>query len=66
MKKLVNAVIIGNTAFDVNTFLNRDGLKEKVVINKGGACLYSLIPASIYSKIGVVTRVGTDFDMDLF
>lgn len=32
MKKLVDAVIIGNTAFDVNTFLNRDGLKEKVVI----------------------------------
>lgn len=68
MKKetVVNAVIIGNTAFDVNTFLNRDGLKEKTIINKGGACLYSVIPASLFNKVGVVTRVGTDFDLDLF
>lgn len=68
MKKetVIDAVIIGNTAFDVNTFLNRDGLKEKTIINKGGACLYSLIPASLFNKVGVVTRVGTDFDLDLF
>ena len=66
MDKKIEAVIIGNSAYDVNTFLNRDNLKEKTVTNKGGACLYSLIPASLYSKIGVVTKVGTDFDLELF
>lgn len=65
MSNKVNAVIVGNCAFDVNTFLNRDGMKEKVVTNKGGACLYSLIPASIFNKIGVVTRIGNDFDEEL-
>lgn len=63
---LVDAVIIGNTAYDVNTYLNRAGLKEKTVINNGGACLYSLIPASLYNKIGVVTRIGSDFNKSLF
>lgn len=63
---MIDAVIIGNSAYDINTFLNRDGQKTKTVINKGGACLYSLIPASIYKKIGVVTRIGTDFDKELF
>lgn len=65
MSKNVNAVIVGNCAFDVNTFLDRDGEKEKVVVNNGGACLYSLIPASIFSKVGVVTRIGNDFDEEL-
>lgn len=65
MDNKVNAVIVGNCAFDVNTFLDRDGLKEKVVINKGGACLYSLIPASMFTKVGVVTRIGNDFDEEL-
>lgn len=64
MSKNVNAVIIGNCAFDVNTFLDRDGEKEKVVVNNGGACLYSLIPASIFSNVGVVTRIGNDFDVE--
>jgi len=63
---IVDVVIIGNSAYDVNTFLNRDGLKEKTITNKGGACLYSLIPASIYSKVGLVTRIGNDFDINLF
>lgn len=60
----VNCVIIGNTAFDINTFLARDNEDKKVVVNKGGACLYSLIPASIYTKVGTVTRIGEDFDKE--
>jgi len=66
MAKRVNAVIIGNTAFDINTFLNRDNQNEKKVINQGGACIYSLMPASLFNKIGVVTRIGNDFDKELF
>lgn len=65
MKK-IDAVIIGNTAYDVNTFLNRDGMEEKIVVNNGGACLYSLIPAILFNKIGIVTRIGSDFDKTLF
>ncbi len=66
MEKNINAVIVGNTAFDINTFLNRDGQKEKTITNKGGACIYSLIPGSLFNKIGVVTRIGNDFDKELF
>lgn len=66
MQEKINAVIIGNSAYDINTFLNRDGLKEKTITNKGGACLYSLIPASLFNKVGVVTRIGNDFDKELF
>lgn len=65
MKK-VNAVIVGNCAYDVNTFFNRDGIDKKVITNRGGACLYSAIPGSIFNRIGIVTRVGSDFDYDLF
>lgn len=64
--KKIDAVIIGNTAYDINTFLNRDGEEKKVIANKGGACLYSLIPASIFNRVGVVTKIGTDFEKELF
>lgn len=60
---MIKFVVIGNSAFDVNTFLNRGNI---TVVNNGGACLYSLIPASIYTKTGVVTRIGNDFNKGLF
>ena len=66
VNKKIDLVIIGNTAYDVNTFLNRDGEEKKVIANKGGACLYSLIPASIFNKVGVVTKMGNDFEKELF
>lgn len=58
----VDVVIVGNIAFDINTFPNRDNGKDKVVTNKGGAGYYSLIPASMFAKTGIVARVGNDFD----
>lgn len=56
-------VIVGNIAFDVNTFLSRNNGKEKIVVNRGGAGYYSLIPASLFTRTGIVARVGIDFDL---
>lgn len=61
----VNVVIVGNIAFDVNTFPNRENGKDKVVINNGGAGYYSLIPASLFTRTGIVARIGNDFDLSL-
>lgn len=61
----IKVVIVGNIAYDVNTFPNRDDGKDKVVTNRGGAGYYSLIPASLYTKTGIVARVGYDFDIKL-
>lgn len=59
----VKVVIVGNIAFDVNTFQNRNEGKDKIVVNKGGAGYYSLIPSSLFTKTGIVARVGNDFDI---
>ena len=60
------AAKLANVPIDINTFFNRDGENEKTIINKGGACIYSLIPASLFNQVGVVTRIGNDFDKELF
>ena len=60
----VKVVIVGNMAFDINTFPYRDNGKDKIVVNKGGAGYYSLIPASLFTKVGIVARVGNDFDLE--
>jgi len=62
--KNVDVVIVGNIAYDINTFPNRENGKDKIVINNGGAGYYSLIPASLYTKIGIVSRIGNDFDIN--
>lgn len=63
MQEKTKVVIVGNIAFDVNTFPDRDNGKDKVVINNGGAGYYSLIPASLFAKTGIVARVGRDFNI---
>lgn len=55
-----NLVIVGNTAFDSKKYVMNDIIRKKDV---GGACLYSAIPASIFFKVGIVTKVGYDFDL---
>ena len=62
MKK-IKVVIVGNIAYDINTFPDRDNGKDKIVVNNGGAGYYSLIPASLYTKIGIVSRIGNDFNI---
>ena len=55
-----NLVIIGNTAYDTKEYVIN---KKKRVRDIGGACLYSAIPASLFSRVGIVTRVGKDFEI---
>lgn len=59
----VKVVIVGNIAFDINTFPQRENGKDKIVINNGGAGYYSLIPASMSTRTGIVAKVGNDFDL---
>jgi sugar/nucleoside kinase (ribokinase family) len=58
-------VVIGNIAFDVNSFPRGHEAKCQVVINLGGAGFYSLLPASLFSRnVGLVARVGSDFPIN--
>ena len=61
----INVVIVGNIALDINTFPKRDNGNNKIVINNGGSGYYSLIPASLFTRPGIVARVGKDFDIEL-
>lgn len=55
-----NLVIIGNTAFDTKEYVIQNKKREKDI---GGACLYSAIPASLFFNVGIVTKIGKDFDL---
>lgn len=61
----IKFVVIGNISHDYNYFPNRDGQKMKEVLNYGGATLYSGIPASLFTKVGVVARVGEDYNLNM-
>lgn len=60
---MVNVVIVGNIAYDINTFPGRNNGEDLVIRNNGGAGYYSLIPSSLYTRTGIVARVGNDFDL---
>lgn len=55
-----NLIIIGNTAFDTKEYTIQHKKREKDI---GGACLYSALPASLFYNVGIVTKVGKDFDL---
>ena len=57
-----NLIIIGNTAYDTKEYVIDNAVRERDV---GGACLYSAIPASIFFNVGIVTKIGNDFDINL-
>lgn len=62
---MYDLIVIGNVAFDVNTFPGRDNGKDYTRTNIGGAGFYSIFPASLFSKnIGLVARVGHDFPIE--
>lgn len=60
----IDFVVVGNLTYDVNYFRNRDGEELKEVCNYGGATIYSAIPASLFVKVGLVAKVGEDYDLD--
>lgn len=57
-------VVIGNISYDYNYFPNRDNKETKEVMNYGGATLYSGIPASLFTKVGIAAKVGEDYDIN--
>lgn len=58
-------VVVGNISYDYNYFPNRDNEELKVVVNYGGATIYSAIPASIFTKVGISAKVGEDYSLDI-
>lgn len=56
-----NLVVIGNTAFDTKEYIIQNKKRKKDI---GGACLYSALPASLFYNVGIVTKVGKDFDLN--
>lgn len=58
-------VIIGNIAYDIIDFSK---LKEKrpYIIDIGGACVFSTIPASLFYRVGMVGKIGNDLDISQF
>ena len=49
-----NTLFIGNIAFDINSFYYGNNEEKLRVINNGGACFYSAVPASLFYKVGIV------------
>ena len=61
----LNFVVVGNISYDYNYFPKRDNEELKEVINYGGATIYSGIPASLFTRVGVAAKVGEDYDLDI-
>ena len=61
-----NTSFIGNIAFDINSFYYGEKEEQLKTKNIGGACFYSAIPASLFYKVGMVGKVGGDFDISIF
>ena len=62
----LNTVFIGNIAYDINSFYYGEKEEQLTIKNKGGACLYSAIPASLFYRVGIVGKIGDDFDISIF
>lgn len=55
-----NLIIVGNIAYDVIDFSKVDKTRTNIV-EVGGACAFSAIPASLYYRTGMVGKIGNDF-----
>lgn len=62
----INTVFIGNIAFDVNSFFYGKKTEQLRTNNNGGACFYSAIPSSLFYRVGIVSKIGEDFDAKVF
>lgn len=60
-----NLVIIGNIAYDIIDF-SKIKPDSNPLIDIGGACVFSTIPASLFYRVGMVGKIGNDFDMSKF
>lgn len=60
-----NLVIIGNIAYDIIDF-SKLTEKRPNIVDIGGACVFSTIPASLFHKVGMVGKIGKDLDISQF
>lgn len=60
-----NLVIIGNIAYDIIDF-SKIKPDNSPLVDIGGACVFSTIPASLFYRVGMVGKIGNDFDISKF
>lgn len=63
---MYNTIIIGNIAYDIDEFYYGEKNPIHRVKKNGGACFYSALPASLFYRVGIVSKVGSDFDISIF
>ena len=56
-------IIVGDSAYDTNLF-NLDNEKSYCKTNLGGSSIYASIPASSIYRVGLVSNVGEDFEIE--
>ena len=64
-QKSPNLVIIGNIAYDIIDFSKVNSDRPNI-IDIGGACVFSTIPASLFYRVGMVGKIGNDLDISQF
>lgn len=62
MENVPNLIIIGNIAYDIINF-NKIDSSRKDIVDLGGACIFSSIPASLFHRVGMVGKIGNDFNI---
>lgn len=60
-----NLVIIGNIAYDIIDF-SKVNKKRPNLVDIGGACVFTSIPASLFHRVGMVGKIGNDLDISQF
>lgn len=60
----VDLVIVGNLSIDKTYFHKKDGIAKTDDV--GGAALYSSMPASLYTRVGIVSKVGENYNLEIF
>lgn len=65
INEIPNLIIIGNIAYDIIDFSKVFNDREKIS-EIGGACVFSSIPASFFHRVGIVAKIGEDFDLSKF
>ena len=63
--KSPNLVVIGNIAYDIIDF-SRLNNGRKNIIDVGGGCVFTSLPASLFHRLGIVGKVGDDFNLSKF
>lgn len=58
-------VIIGNIAYDIIDFSKLEE-KRPNIVDVGGACVFSTVPASLFHRVGMVGKIGKDLDISQF